>query len=97
MITLSYSEVKKVCEVETQNLVDKKKLKEHCEKHNLSYHGVLTFLRGDLRRKRNVKLMISFLKSVGYEEVSSERLIIYNFHFKNTTEELLEHIKKTSS
>ena len=60
MITLSYSEVKKVCEVETQNLVDKKKLKEHCEKHNLSYHGVLTFLRGDLRRKRNVKLMISF-------------------------------------
>lgn len=85
MKTLSYSEVKALCKQETDILVNKRILRKHCKEHNIHYHGVLSYLRGN-RRRRNPSLMVKFLRSVGYDEVSSERVITYNFHFIDSAE-----------
>lgn len=91
MIILTYKEALNLCKKETEKLVEQRKLKEHCEEHNLSYHGALSFLRGH-RKKKNNKLVADFLKSIGYTQIDTVRKITYDFCFFGDAEKRLKGV-----
>lgn len=79
MVVKNYEEALELCRIKTNELVDKRKLKEYCKKHDLDYHKVQVFIRGDEVR-RYPKLICAFLKTMGYK-VSSVRVTTFEFVF----------------
>ena len=77
MKVLNYAEVLKLSKELSQDLVDKKQLRNHCRIHELNYLNVVSFLRGN-RKAKQPKLICDFLKSVGYA-TATDKIIEYNF------------------
>lgn len=73
----SYKEAVEICKEKTNSLVENKELSDYCKEHNLEYHKVQVFIRGNEKR-RYPKLIAQFLSSMGYS-VTTTRRVVYEF------------------
>ncbi|WP_289035182.1 hypothetical protein [uncultured Flavobacterium sp.] len=75
---LNYNEAIKLAKELSEDLVKVDALREHCRQHELNYHNIVSFIRGDNRKAKQPKLIIDFLKSLGYS-ATVDKQIIYKF------------------
>ena len=79
---LNYSEALQICRDKTDELTKKRILRKWCEEQSLDYHKVQVYIRGK-HLKRYPKLIAKFLIACGYEGVTVERKVVYNFTVDN--------------